>query len=167
MNRWLVLGCLTLVSSSAMGGERLRAYVGESAAGGSAVRSSTGAAESVKHLQKALAKHFEVVPDMENADFGILVLGRGQGAAELEARGLVPKVTADPRVRAAESLPVDPRTPHWLVVQLVSHSGAAHRFVAMRPATVGVYEDCARVIVKNVRDWVKANEAALIASPAK
>ena len=97
-------------------------------------------------------------------DFGILVLGRGKGSEELEAQGLVPKATADPRVQAGVSLPVDPRMPHWLAVQLVTHAGLTPRFVVMRPATVGVYEDCARAIAKDVRAWAKANEAPLIAA---
>jgi hypothetical protein len=164
VSRSIVLGFLTLMSATAMGGERLRAYVGENRVDGSVASASAGAAESVKHLQKALARDFEIVPDIKGADFGILVLGRGKGSEELEAQGLVPKATADPRVQGRESLAVDPRMPHWLAVQLVTHADLTQRFVVMRPATVGVYEDCARAIARDVRTWTKANETALIAA---
>lgn len=134
----LALALIPLLSVPATAAERLRVHVREQGVSGTFVSAGHGEQESVKHLRKRLSKTLEIVSSMQEADFGVIVLGRGKGVEELQAKGFDSVGTAEKRVSsAADPARVGGRELYWLAVDVVSPTLAKQRFIAIRPATVG------------------------------
>jgi hypothetical protein len=163
----LALALIPLLSVPATAAERLRVHVREQGVSGTFVTAGHGEAESVKHLQKRLSKTFDIASSIQEADFGVIVMGRGKGVEELQARGFDSVGSAEERVSPAADPPrIGGREQYWLAVDVWSPTLPKQRFIAIRPATVGVYDDLGGQIARNVREWAKANAQALIAARA-